>query len=71
MRVKDCQNCPKCKRKVWSSYHVPLNYHPIGMSHAYAFCNLHKKRVRDVKKCELILKEAGKYADNPILNNAT
>lgn len=52
MKVKDCKNCSLCIRKVWSSYHTPSNYHPIGMSHAYAFCDLHKKRVRDVKKCE-------------------
>lgn len=51
MKVKDCKKCPKCVRRVWSDYYVPRNYHPIGMSHAYAYCTLHKKRVLDVKKC--------------------
>ena len=52
MRVKDCQGCKHCKRKVWSHYHVCRDYHPIGMSHDYAYCEKHKKRVLKVKQCE-------------------
>ena len=51
MKVKDCKKCPKCVRRTWKDYYVPRNYHPIGMTHAYAWCTLHKKRVRDVKNC--------------------
>lgn len=51
MRVKDCERCRYKKRHVWSDYYIPKHYHPIGMSHAYAWCALHQKRVRDVKKC--------------------
>lgn len=52
MRVKDCAGCKYCDRRVWSQYYEPKNYHPIGMSHAYAFCKKHEKRVMNVKKCE-------------------
>ena len=51
MRVKDCRKCQKCQRRVWKDYYIPRNYQPIGMSHAYAWCTFHKKRVRDVKEC--------------------
>ena len=54
MRVKDCLKCQKYVRKVWSDYYIPRNYHPIGMSHAYAWCNKHKKRCREVRVCEVI-----------------
>ena len=52
MRVKDCRSCPHCQRRVWSDYYTPKNYHPIGMSHAYAYCTKHRKRVTEVKKCD-------------------
>ena len=51
MRVKDCEGCVHCQRRVWSQYYKPNGYHAIGMSHAYAYCKKHEKRVRDVKKC--------------------
>ena len=52
MRVKDCEKCPYKRRHVWTDYHIPKHYHPIGMSHAYAYCAFHKKRVSEVKKCK-------------------
>ena len=52
MRVKDCKGCEFCVRRTWSQYYEPKNYHPIGFSHAYAYCKKHKKRVSWVKKCE-------------------
>ena len=53
MRVKDCKgsNCSHCVRRVWSHEYEPKNYHKIGMSHAYAHCDLHNKRVSEVKDC--------------------
>ena len=53
MRVKDCKdsNCSHCQRRTWSQEYKPKNYHTIGFSHAYAWCNLHRKRVSEVKKC--------------------
>lgn len=54
MKVKDCKKCMKYMRKVWSKYYIPRDFHPIGMSHAYAWCKLHKKRCREVKECEVI-----------------
>ena len=52
MKVKDCKGCKFCQRQTFSTYHIPKNYHPIGMSHAYAYCSFHKRRVLDVKKCD-------------------
>lgn len=52
MKVKECKKCPHCERRVWSSYYEPKNYHPIGMSHAYAYCKKHKKRVLHVRSCD-------------------
>lgn len=54
MKVKDCRKCKKYMRKVWSDYYIPRNYHPIGMSHAYAWCKKHQKRCREVRECEVI-----------------
>ena len=51
MRVKDCKKCPFRRRRTWTEYYRPRNYHPIGMTHAYAYCTFHKKRVLDVKQC--------------------
>lgn len=52
MKVKDCTKCKYCKRKVWSQYYKPNNYHAIGMSHAYAYCEKHRKRVSEIKQCD-------------------
>ena len=52
MKVKVCQCCEFFKRRTYSTYYVPKNYHPIGMSHVYGYCSFHNKRVSDVKKCE-------------------
>ena len=52
MRVKDCNGCEHCKRKVWSDYYKPTNYHAIGMSHAYAYCEKYKERVLNIKGCK-------------------
>jgi len=54
MRVRDCRKCKKYMRRVWSDYYIPRNYHPIGMSHAYAWCKKHQKRCREVRECEVI-----------------
>jgi len=51
MRVKDCEKCKHCSRRSWVQYYKPKNYHAIGISHAYAYCGKHKKRVLEVKKC--------------------
>ena len=52
MKVNDCKKCIFCKRKTWTHYYKPINYHPIGITHAYAYCEKHKKRVSKVNKCE-------------------
>ena len=54
MKVKDCEHCEYYKRKVWSSYYKPSNYHAIGVSHAYAYCEKHKSRCLNIKKCEVV-----------------
>ena len=52
MRVKDCKNCEYCQRRTWSHTHEPKNFHTIGMTHAYAYCEKHRKRVSEVVRCE-------------------
>lgn len=57
MRVQDCKHCEHCKRKTWSTYYKPNNYHAIGVTHAYAFCDRHKKRVLNIKKCDKVAEQ--------------
>ena len=52
MRVKDCNNCEHCQRRTWTHTHKPKGYHTIGMTHAFAYCKKHKRRVSEVKKCD-------------------
>ena len=51
MRVKDCTGCLYLERKTWSHECQPENYHKIGMTHAYAYCNVFGKRVSKVYRC--------------------
>ena len=51
MKVKDCRMCPYHERRVWHTYYRPRNYHAIGMTHAYAYCTLHQKRILKVRNC--------------------
>lgn len=51
MRVKDCQGCVYCKRYVWSHSYKPGNYHTIGMSHAYHWCERYGMRCLEVSTC--------------------
>ena len=51
MKVKMCEGCQYKERRVWAQYHEPKNYHPIGFSHAYAYCKKYGKRCADVKEC--------------------
>lgn len=55
MKVSVCEKCEHYIRKVWSQYYVPNNYHPIGMSHAYAFCKKYNRRCLNVQQsiCEV------------------
>lgn len=52
MKVKNCDGCAYKKRKVWSHRHECRNYHDIGMSHAYAWCDKYMTRCSKVKGCE-------------------
>lgn len=52
MKVRDCEKCQYYTRKVYSTYHVPVNYHPIGMSHAYGYCKKHDDKCLKVKNCD-------------------
>lgn len=54
MKVQDCKYCERCKRKTWSTYYTPNNYHAIGITHAYAYCDKYKKRVLGIKKCDKV-----------------
>jgi hypothetical protein len=52
MKVKECKGCCFCQRRTWSHEYKPRNFHMIGMTHAYAYCTKHQKRVSEVKRCE-------------------
>ena len=56
MKVKNCEKCPHCVRRVWTDYYKPLNYHAIGINHAYPFCEKHGRRVLDIKRCDEVQK---------------
>lgn len=53
MKVCDCEKCKHYRRKVWSECYKPLNYHYIGISHAYGYCELFRERCLNIKKCNL------------------
>lgn len=55
MKVFECKKCVHCERRTWSSSYKPKDYHEIGVSHAYRFCNKYKKRCLEVEhNCEPI-----------------
>jgi len=66
MKVRDCKKCVYCKRKTWTSYYKPLNYHAIGMTHAYHYCERYKKKCLDIKGCGAFVSN-DKEADNDYL----
>ena len=53
MKVRECQKCEHCKRRTWTQYYEPKNFHPIGFTHAYAYCEKHRKRVSAIKSCNV------------------
>ena len=53
IKVTACKGCPHLRRRTWVQYYEPKNYHPIGFTHAYAYCEKHKKRVAQVQACEI------------------
>lgn len=59
MKVGTCKKCKHFSRKVWTQYYVPKDYHPIGMNHAYAFCDKHQKRCLDIRGCKQIYEAEG------------
>lgn len=52
MKVKECEKCEHYKRCRWSHSYYPNNYHAIGMSHAYGYCQKYSMRCSEIKKCE-------------------
>lgn len=61
MKVAKCKKCFYCLKKRYSTYHTPNNYHPIGITHVYYFCELFNKKCLDVKKSECEKKEEKIY----------
>ena len=58
MKVKNCEKCKYYKYKKWTSSYKPANYHIIGLSHKYAYCEKYGTRCLNVNKCtEDVLKE--------------
>ena len=54
MKVADCRQCHHMRERRYSTYHEPRNYHPIGMSHVYAWCEACKLRCSEVKKRDCV-----------------
>lgn len=52
MKLRVCEKCKHFKRKVWSTSYKPAGYHRIGVSHTYGWCELHKQRCLEIKKCK-------------------
>lgn len=52
MRVKDCKTCKYFKRRVWIQSYKPNNFHQIGITHAYAYCEKYKTRCLNLKHCD-------------------
>lgn len=51
MKVSICEKCKYCKRRSWRTYYKPFNYHAVGISHVYAYCEKYKERCLKVKEC--------------------
>ena len=51
MKISDCMKCKHYQRKTWGSVFKPANYHNIGVTHAFGYCNKHQMRCLDIKKC--------------------
>lgn len=52
MRISECKNCEFFKEKKYSITHYPANYHAVGFSYKYGFCEKKKNRCINVKKSE-------------------
>ena len=63
MRVSYCAKCQYYERKTWSNYHIPKNYHPIGISHAYGYCKLYCMRCSEIKPCIYFFLESEKLRE--------
>lgn len=49
MKVGICRKCRYFRERRWSQYYKPRDYHPIGMTHVYAYCARWKKRCTEIK----------------------
>lgn len=52
MKVSNCKQCEHYRRRTWVQPYKPADYHEIGFTHAYGYCELYKKRCLCVKRCE-------------------
>lgn len=57
MKVKNCTSCVFAKRCRHIIKYYPRDYHAVGMTFYYMWCDLCKKRCADVKKQECKRKE--------------
>ncbi len=57
MKVKNCDGCLFAKRCRHTIKYYPADYHAVGMTFYYMWCDLCKKRCVGVKKHECKRKE--------------
>lgn len=58
MKVSVCRKCRYFRERRWSQYYEPRNYHPIGMTHVYAYCALRKVRCTEVSDRDCLPNQA-------------
>ena len=57
MKVSICKKCLHYHRRTWTHRHSSANYHDIGMTHAYGYCDIWGKRCSEVSAADC---QAGK-----------
>ena len=52
MKVRNCKKCKHHTVKRYSIRHVPASGKAVGYVYYYAFCEKHKDRCLNIKRCE-------------------
>lgn len=64
MKVSICRKCRYFRERRWSQYYEPRNYHPIGMTHKYAYCALRKLRCTEVRERDCLPNQTTIFGGN-------
>lgn len=50
MKREDCKSCEFFRERRWVQRYEPNNYHAIGMTHIYGWCDKYGERLVFIKK---------------------